>query len=299
MEFRLLGPFDVVAAGSSVDLGPPKQRVLLAGLAVDAGRRVSPVTLIDRIWDGTPPREATNVLHTYMSRIRRVLRTSAGADAPATVERNAAGYRLVVDAENVDLRRFSALADRARALRPGDPQRAALLGDAVRLWRGEALAGLPGAWAARVRQRLREQRLNVVTTWAEAELDAARYPDVLEVLEELVAENPLVESLIALLMRTLTLAGRDAEALEAFARIRQRIAAELGTEPGPDLRALHAMLLRGRASGAETIQPRPDRHPAPVSRAPLSSAPVSPAPFNAAPIRPAQLPPEVHGFTGR
>lgn len=279
MEFRLLGAFEIVADGASVDLGPSKQRTLLAALAVDAGRPLSPAAIVDLLWDGEPPRDAPNALRTYVSRIRKVLRATDGSGGTiATVERDAAGYRLVVDADSVDLHRFAALAEHARTLEPGDPQRSAALGEAVSLWQGEALAGMPGAWAERVRQRLRQQRFNVTADWARAELEGGRHAAVVEVLADLVTANPLVEPLAALLIRALVAAGRGAEALAAFTRVRQQMADEVGIEPGPELQALHAVMLRAPAPGHGSV---PAPQPGPLA------------------VRPAQLPSDVYGFTGR
>src|SRR5207302_10854607 len=110
VDFRLLGVFEVVSAGRAVDLGPPKQRTLLAALAVDAGRPVPVDALVDRLWDDEPPLDARKVLHTYVARVRRVLERLPPADGgrPA-VGRTAGGYQLAADAELVDLHRFRRL----------------------------------------------------------------------------------------------------------------------------------------------------------------------------------------------
>src|SRR3954462_4257833 len=107
--FRLLGAFEVTVGDERIDLGPAKQQILLAALAVDAGRPVPAETLIDRIWDDDAPAEARKVLHTYIARVRRVL-----SAVPATIERGSGGYRLVVDADAVDLNRYRRLVDSAR-----------------------------------------------------------------------------------------------------------------------------------------------------------------------------------------
>src|SRR3954468_24309562 len=113
--FRLLGAFEVTVGDERIDLGPAKQQILLAALAVDAGRPVPAETLIYRIWDDDAPAEARKVLHTYVARVRRVL-----SAMPAAIERGSGGYRLVVDPDSVDLNRYRRLVEESRALRPED-----------------------------------------------------------------------------------------------------------------------------------------------------------------------------------
>ncbi|GAA2214763.1 BTAD domain-containing putative transcriptional regulator [Nonomuraea monospora] len=287
MEFRLLGAFELVAGGRSLDLGPAKQRVLFASLAVDAGHPVPTETLIDRIWDDAPPREPRKVLHTYVARSRRVLEQARHLDHGQTaLERRADGYQLTMDLDRIDLHRFRRLVEQARAPRRHRPERAALLGEAVGLWRASPLDGMAGEWAARVREGLRQQRLGALTDWAEAELALGRHAPVIERLEELIVHYPLAESLAARLIQALSLAGRDAEALEVYSRACRRIDDELGAQPGPELRALHTAILRGEAVTLAADAPvlavrRPVHHE-------MSSRP-----------QPAQLPAQVPAFAGR
>jgi len=269
VEFRLLGPFEVLAGGRSLDLGPAKPRTLLAALAVDAGHPVAIDALIDRIWDDRHPRDARQVVYTYIARARRVLEK-----VQVTLDRVPDGYRLSVDPDLVDIHRFRSLVERARALDPSDPARAAALRDALSLWRGPALGGVPGTWAEQVRDGLLQQRLHAIADWAEAELAQGRHAVVVERLEPLVVEHPFAEPLVASLMRGLCLAGRTAEAVAVYATTRQRIAGELGVEPGPELRALHTAILRGDGvPGGAAARPELPR--------------------------PAQLPLDVAGFVGR
>lgn len=266
MEFRLFGELQLLAEGRSLDLGAPRQQTVLAALAVDAGRPVPIETLIDRVWDRDPPAEARNILYSHLSRIRRLL-----ARTTARLDRRSAGYVLDVDPDSVDLHRFARLVERSRTA--SGAERAGLLAEALTLWRGPPLAGLAGEWAARLRADWQRRRLDAAVSWAEAELDLNRTGAVLTTLSELAAEHPLAEPVEMLLMRGLHAAGRDAEALGRYAALRQRLADELGADPGPALRALHTSLLRGEL-------------PPPTTRAsPLAT--------------PAQLPPDVHGFAGR
>src|SRR5438477_13168219 len=146
-EVRVLGPVEVWSAGERLPLHTTKQRALLAALAVDAGTAVGADTLIDRVWDTAPPAQARNALYAQVSRLRQVLAqvTAAGA-APATLTRRSGGYALEIDPDRVDLHRMRSLLEQARAGECPDGQRAALLREAIELWHGEPLTGLPGRW---------------------------------------------------------------------------------------------------------------------------------------------------------
>ncbi|MEV4570256.1 BTAD domain-containing putative transcriptional regulator [Nonomuraea sp. NPDC049419] len=296
MEFLLLGAFELVSGGRSLDPGPAKQRILFASLAVDAGRPVATETLIDRIWDADPPREPRKVLHTYVARSRRVLERSRHlGGGPIVLERRADGYQLSVDPDRIDLHRFRRLVELARARRRGCQERAALLGEAVGLWRASPLDGMAGGWAARVREGLGQQRLSALTDWAEAELDLGRPAPVIERLQELIVHYPLAEPLAARLIHALTLAGRAAEALDVYAKVCRRLDAELGAQPGPDLRAGHAAALRGTPP-----PPGTPRHPEQITLAADAPEPSKPPEgAGARRPRPAQLPGEAPGFAGR
>ncbi|HEY0532841.1 MAG TPA: BTAD domain-containing putative transcriptional regulator [Actinoplanes sp.] len=237
MEFRILGPVEVYADGRP--LGPasrPQQNVVLAALLVDGDRPVPVDRLIDRVWGDDPPAQARRTLHTHVTRIRRQI----GA-VPLT--RHDGGYHLRADPEHVDLHHFNRITTRAAVAPP--PERAELLRRAVALWRGEALAGLPGRWAARTRDRLGLALADATVSLAEAETAIGRAAVVIDPLTRLIDEHPLLEAPVAALMRALAAAGRTAEALEQFAAARRRLAAELGADPGPELSTLHQELLRG------------------------------------------------------
>jgi DNA-binding SARP family transcriptional activator/tetratricopeptide (TPR) repeat protein len=239
VEFQLLGDLQVRVGGEPVELGTMKQRLVLAVLLVDAGRTVSAEALIDRVWDEELPGEARSALYTYIARIRRT---------PVEVLRRPGGYVLQTDPLSVDLHRLRHLAEQARGV--DDPaERAAMLSRAVGLWHGEPLAGLTGDWAARLREGLRPQLLGVLTEWAEAELVCGRAGTVADRLAPYVERYPLAELLVAAFIRALYHHGRRAEALDQYARTRQRIADELGLDPGPVLRELHQAVLQGTLSG--------------------------------------------------
>jgi DNA-binding SARP family transcriptional activator/tetratricopeptide (TPR) repeat protein len=284
MEFRLLGPVEVWARGVRVEPGPPRQRGVLAALAVDAGRPVSMETVVDRVWGPAQSDRTRHTLHVYVGRIRKML-DDAGGDARLLLR--SGGYALDVDAERVDALRFRRLVDRARDPGLVDATRAEVLRKALDLWRGIPLADVPGEWAERVREGWVQRRTEVLVSWGQAELRLGRPASVIATTGELIGEYPLVEPLVAVYMRALAAAGRGAEALETFARTQRLLADQLGADPGADLRGLHQAILRGEL----------DTPPAePVSPAP---APRPTTPAVARGNVPAQLPLDVYGFSGR
>ena len=281
LELRLLGPVEVRAAGQAVYAGPPRQRCVLAALAVDAGRPVRIDTVIDRVWGQAPPDGAQHTIYVYMSRIRSLLRAAAGADAPASLARRTSSYVLDVPPDRIDVHRFRALV--ADAAAGPDQRRARKLREALELWQGTPLADLSGDWAARTREAWRRQHVEAVATWAQAELRLSNPAAVITLLTELVAEQPLAEMLVAILMRALFLTGHGAEALEHYAATRQRLVEQLGVDPGPQLRTAYEEILRGAVGQ-------------PVS--PVAGEP-KPVPAEADRLAPAQLPLDVTGFCGR
>jgi DNA-binding SARP family transcriptional activator/tetratricopeptide (TPR) repeat protein len=273
MEVRLLGEVQLLAAGRQLDTGTPRQQAVFAALAVDPGRPVPIETLVDRVWGDDPPAEARNVLYSHISRIRRLLKQVAVlGDGAGRLDRRHAGYVLDLDPDQVDLHRFERLTDQGRDPARPEADRAALLSRALGLWRGPPLAALTGDWAAGVRQTWHRRRLDAAVGWARAELRLGHADAVVAAVPPLIAEYPLAEPLEALLMEALHRAGRDAEAMDRYAEVRTRLAEELGTDPGPQLRALHESILRGEA-----------RTPPPARTV----------------TTPAQLPPDVYGFAGR
>ncbi|MFE7960222.1 BTAD domain-containing putative transcriptional regulator [Streptomyces sp. NPDC057413] len=241
MRFGILGPLEIrTGDGSSLDPGGPRPRALLTLLLLDAGRAVPADRLLDGLYGAEPPAEAANALQSQISRLRRRLAPHAGIEAAP------AGYRLTAGPDTVDAHRFSRLAAEGRAaLGAGDHARAAaLLRDAVALWRGPALPDLPGAHAER--SRLQELRLTAVQDRIEADLALGGGAELVPELRALLAEHPLSERLYGQLMRALHAGGRPAEALTVFEEARRTLAEELGADPSPELAALHADLLRAR-----------------------------------------------------
>uniref|UniRef100_UPI00192E7023 AfsR/SARP family transcriptional regulator n=1 Tax=Saccharothrix deserti TaxID=2593674 RepID=UPI00192E7023 len=186
-EFRLLGKVAVVVDGCPLDLGPDRQRCVLAALAVDVGRVVSVERLMERVWGGDPPLRVRATLLNYLSRLRRVL------VEVADVVRRPGGYALEVDRAAVDLHRFRGHRARARACAGDDRRVVESLGDALRLWRGEALTGLGGDWAAAERARLHQERLDAECDLTDALLGLGHGEDLVADLTIRTVEWPLDE----------------------------------------------------------------------------------------------------------
>ncbi|RKE18839.1 BTAD domain-containing putative transcriptional regulator [Streptomyces sp. TLI_171] len=226
--------------GTPVALGGARLRALLAALALREGRPVPAELLADEVWADEPPQDAAAALQTLVGRLRRTVGRAEIGSGPA-------GYWLT--GARTDVAEFQRLAaDGARALEDGDPAAAAEhLNAALALWRGPALADLPDRTgpAARLESRHEEARRHRLA----AELALGRAAEVTAELAELCREHPLDEQLHALQLRALRAAGRTAEALNRYEEVRRILADQLGTDPGPELRALHQELL--------TAQPAP------------------------------------------
>ncbi|WP_089324959.1 BTAD domain-containing putative transcriptional regulator [Actinomadura meyerae] len=233
--------------GDAVPIGGPRVRALLAMLLLDAGRAVPAERLIDGLYGEDPPSGAANALQSQVSRLRRAL----GDAAP--VEGLAAGYRIAVEREDVDVHRFERLtADARRAAAAGE--RAALLEEALGLWRGPALADVDAPFAAAQAARLEEARASAVEGLAEARLEGGDAEAVVAALRDLVAAQPLRERARALLIRALHAGGRQAEALAVFEDGRRALAEELGADPSKELAEAHLAVLRGGAAGPEPVR---------------------------------------------
>jgi predicted ATPase len=250
MRFGILGPLDLrTEDGVPVDPGGPRPRTLLTLLLLAPGRAVSTGRLTEGLYGAEPPAGAANALQSQISRLRRRL-------APhAEIEAVPAGYRLAVPPESVDAHHFERMAEQGRAaLAAGDHRHAAaLLRDALALWRGPALPDLPDARAEAT--RLEELRLAAVGDRIEADLSLGGGPELVAELRALLAAHPLRERLHGQLMRALHAAGRPAEALTVYEEARRRLADELGADPSPELAALHLELLQGTRADARPRVP--------------------------------------------
>jgi DNA-binding SARP family transcriptional activator len=252
VEFRALGPLEVVEHGSSLVLGGAKQRALLAMLLLHANEVVSSERLIDELWGEAPPATVTKSIHVYVSRLRKEL----GEERLVT---RSPGYVLRVEPGEFDLQRFEALLAEAR---DGDADAAATartLREALALWRGAPLADLAFEPFAQVEiARLEELRWAALEARIDADLARGRHADLVGELQALVAEHPLREHLHGQLMLALYRSGRQADALEAYRGAREFLLDELGLEPSEDLKRLEAAILRQDPE----LEPRAEATPA-------------------------------------
>jgi DNA-binding SARP family transcriptional activator len=229
MEFRILGPLEVVDEDRQVSLGGARQRAVLALLLTRANEVVSSEWLIDQLWAEQPPKAAANTVQYYVSQLRKAL----GAERILT---RAPGYVIHVEPGELDLDRFELLVDQ------GDADG---LREALSLWRGQALADLAYEQFAQAEiQRLEELRLAALERRIEADLALGRHAALVGELEQLVAQQPLRERLRSLLMLALYRSGRQADALAAYHAARATLVEELGLEPSPALQELERAILR-------------------------------------------------------
>ncbi|MFF4971152.1 BTAD domain-containing putative transcriptional regulator [Streptomyces sp. NPDC001083] len=306
VRYRILGTTQALRTdGTAVPVGGARLRALLTVLALRPGRTVPAAVLVDEVWDGDPPADASAALQALVGRLRRAL----GADAVGSAD---GGYRLAAAPDDIDLHRFERLAgEGARALADGDPAKAAvILDDALALWHGPALADLPDRAAEAVRWETR--RLDVRRARLAAALALGQAEQSLPELTALCDLHPLDEPLHALRLRALRDAGRPAEALAAYESVRALLADRLGSDPGPELRALHGELLRpadpapsprapAHPGGAGSRTRPVPHHPAPAGHAtaPAPRVPAAGRGPGATPAPPGNLRARLTSFVGR
>jgi len=237
VEFRILGPLEVIEEGRPLTLGGPRQRALLALLLTRANEVVSTDRLIDELWGERPPERAANALQYHVSSLRKTL---APGDAIVTRE---PGYLIRIEPDELDLLRFERLVEEAQASPPDLAAR--LLREALGLWRGGALADLAHeSFAQAETRRLEELRVAALEHRLDADLALGGGPELVGELEALVREHPLRERLRGQLMLALYRSGRQAEALEVYRQTRALLVEELGIEPGPALQEREQAMLR-------------------------------------------------------
>ncbi|MGX9885372.1 BTAD domain-containing putative transcriptional regulator [Streptomyces sp. NPDC002276] len=291
-EFGLLGSPSARHDGRRLDLGSPLQRAVLVRLLLGEGRQCGLDHLVDALWE-EPPGNAVRSVQTYVYRIRLSL-----GEERSRLRTTASGYRLDIPERAVDALRFERLVRDAEELRAARRTGAALraFDAALALWSGEPLSGVPGPYAQRHRRRLADLRLNAQVARLSCADELGEHARVATELLSLIADHPLREDLYALRMRALHRAGRAAEALAVYAAARDTMVAELGMDPGPELRDLQTRILAG-------TEPAP-AEPSPVNEesGPASdTGRVAAAPADEAPagVRPQQLPPAPGDFVGR
>jgi DNA-binding SARP family transcriptional activator len=249
LEFRILGPLEVLVDDLPLVIGSKRQRAVLAALLLEARRVVPTDQLVNDIWGEQPPKTAATSLHNLVSQLRKQL----GAETLVT---QAPGYLLRVRADQIDAHRFEQMLKSARLAAPGD--RSELLQRALALWRGPPLAEFAFDDFAQAEIRhLEELRLVALEARIDSDLELGRHGDVVGELEALVAQTPLRETFRRQLMLALYRSGRQAEALDVYQDARRRFVEELGIEPGPELKRLQTEILRHEAGLAA-----PDSMPA-------------------------------------
>ncbi|QFG24803.1 BTAD domain-containing putative transcriptional regulator [Actinomadura sp. WMMB 499] len=278
-EFGILGPLSVARDGVPVPIRSGRQRSLLGALLIDVGRVVPVDALVCRLWGEDPPRGARNAVQNHVLRLRRTL----GPDVVVTDRR---GYVADAEPDAVDACRFDSLVRQgSTASSSGNAERAAaLLGEALGLWRGEPLADLPTERFQDVVPALCEQRLAAQELWIEAVMRCGRPADVLPELRRLTERHPLRERFWSQQMLALYRCGRQGEALERYREIARLLADELGIDPGDELRTLHRRILTCAPELAPELAPEP----APEFAAVRRGSPVA-----------GNLPAEATSFIGR
>jgi len=238
LRFRLLGPLEAERGGIALELGPRKQRAVLALLLLEANRVVSTERLIDELWGDAPPETARSALQVYVAGLRKAL----GEDG-ASLRTQAPGYVLELEPGSLDLDAFAAL--RAEARDASEPARAAdALHEALALWRGAPLPELDGApFGAAARAQLEEQRLGALEDRIDADLAVGRHAELIHELDALVAEHPYRERFRAQQLLALYRSGRQADALAAYRSARESFVEGLGIEPGAELKTLERQIL--------------------------------------------------------
>ncbi len=274
LRFCLLGPVQVLVDERPAPIGGPGVRGVLAMLLLESNQVVALERIVDVLWAHEPPASARTMVQGYVSRLRQLF---GEIDSAGTVRivTSAPGYRLVVNESLIDVTVARALLAAARSA-PA-VRRAELLRDAQALWRGPELSDLGGRVSA---PELTELRLAVLEARFDANLELGQHHEVIGELTQLVDEQPFRERLIGQLVLALYRAGRRATALAVYQRFAQRAAEELGMDPGPHLRALHARVLR---DDSLLLEPGPEPVIAP----------------RVGVLVPAQLPRAPSGFAGR
>ncbi|MFE9422256.1 BTAD domain-containing putative transcriptional regulator [Kitasatospora sp. NPDC006697] len=285
MRFRILGPIELGSHTPSA----AKVRTVLAALLVRANEVVAAESLIDELWGEAPPRTATTTLQVYVSQLRKACAaaddTAEEAGRETRIATRSPGYLMRVEPGELDLVRFEELhaQGRAAAVRQDHQEASQLLHEALRVWTGPALSGVPrGAMLDAAVVRLEEQRMEALDQRVSADLAIGRHRDLCGELLALTHEHPLRESLHAQLMLALHRSGRQADALRAYDRLRRALGSELGVDPGSALRELHQGVLRfdprleWSAPGAGAVAtPRPAAAPPAAPRGNLLLPPVA------------------------
>ncbi|MDQ1032857.1 DNA-binding SARP family transcriptional activator/tetratricopeptide (TPR) repeat protein [Streptomyces umbrinus] len=312
-RFTVLGPLRAWRGGIELELGPPKQRALLAFLLAQPNHPVGTHEIVDALWSQNPPDSAVNVVHRHIGALRRLFEPDMPSRGTSRwLVRASGGYRLDADLESLDLLRFRHLRERASGT--GDPAEATeLLVEALTLWRGPTAAGIPPEVRAHPAfGAVDGEHLAVVKQAAERALETGREPRarVLVTLRQAAALHTLDEALQARLILTLAATGHQAEALEVYRTVRARLADDLGVQPGPELQAAQRRVLAqtyvwddsAPAGGTRSADHMSlDARTEPAGSGPESGTaePFDPDRRESHVVPPAQLPAKLSSFTGR
>jgi DNA-binding SARP family transcriptional activator len=308
-RFSVLGPVRAWHGGTEIGLGSPQQKAVLAALLLRAGSQVPLHQLIDALWSDEPPSSAAQVIRTYVYRLRRVLTVDG---EPPLIDSAGTGYVMHLPDGELDLaefRRHTAAAGAAHAT--GDLSAAAdELRHALALWKGEALAGLPGQYAEQQRASLAKLHLDALEGLLAIEVDLGALGPAIAELTQVVAEHPLDERFRRLLMLALYRSGQQAAAIAAYQQAQTLLADELGIDPGPALQELYLRILRAEPGPDETGAAGPrgtagasgdaaTTGAAATGEAAIHEAAAGPGGMPGPRVAPAQLPADLPSFTGR
>ena len=310
LHFRLLGPMEITVDDAPAPLPGTAERALLVQLLLSPGRTLPASLLVDRLWgESTMPVDPMNALQVRVSKLRRSLKVNGAADL---VTREGVGYRANIEPAAVDVidfvHRIRAARAASAAVADGDGLPEVLedhleaYDDALALWRGEPLSDfISEQWASTEAARLNDLRITALTERAQTALALGRHHEVVLDLEPIVTNDPTLENLAGLLMVALYRGGRQADALDVFARTRNTLDDELGLEPSVTLRSLQQRVLRqDETLGAQPELAVPVRTPA--ARRRPKEAPNSPSgarSAGAASTTPTNLPTVVRPLIGR
>nr|CAA12016.1 Snora [Streptomyces nogalater] len=298
LEFRLLGPVEILWQGRNIMPTAPKPRQVISLLMLRHNTVVQAAELIDELWPELPPPSAITTLQTYIYKFRKILMKQGADDLLRT---QPGGYILTIPPSTVDVNRFERDADDGQELlQRGDAAGGTKLGHALALWRGPALADVvaSGRLFSYV-TRLEELRFRILELRIEADLATGRHRELVSELKSLVLAHPLHEHLHGLLMLALHRSGRPHEALEVYRSVRHKMIEDLALEPAQDFATLHHTLLSD--SPPEAPEPLwPAQHlttkqPERVTIAREPAPDTAPSPL----ARPAQLPADIVDFVGR
>jgi len=243
VDYRILGPPEVWSAQQLQVVGAPKLWCILASLLMTPGKSVPNEVLVDHLWGVAPPSKALDDLRAYVSRLNRRLRQVADDETRLVAQSH--GYALAIDPQSVDLHRFRLFGRQAdaMALSSDDERAISLLKAGDELWRGQALAGLPGDWISRMRASLEEERRMAIVKRVDLELRLGHHIELIGELNRLIDQYPLDEAFIGHQVTALYRSGRQADALRVYREAHDSLV-DQGIEPSPALVDLHQAILR-------------------------------------------------------